>query len=132
MFAVHYLPILYFFCIICLVLHLSIREDRWLKNQMYQTTNFSPLVPSEPRWLNEARACRYVSAVGIELGRVQLGEGTARSIWFGYVGKDTTPITPGGRTDREEAKSDVVRMVEIDVGLMATQQEYLDEQRRKR
>lgn len=88
---------------------------------------FTPAVHDEPYWINNIRMCRYVSEVGVQLGYVQLGEGTARNIWFSYIGNDVVPITPGGRTDREEAKSDVVRMAEIDVGLMATEQEYRDE-----
>ncbi|MFO0862548.1 MAG: hypothetical protein U0516_02415 [Candidatus Saccharibacteria bacterium] len=93
---------------------------------------FAPTVPSEPYWLNEARTCRYFSEDGVSLGYIQLGTGSARSTWFSYVGDDTEPITPGGRADREAAKSDVVRMVEIEVGLRAAEQEYRDEQRRKR
>lgn len=85
---------------------------------------FSPPVIDGPYWKNDARICTYFSEVHQSLGCVRLGEGAARHTWFSYVGNDTEPITPGGRADREAAKSDVVRMAEIAVGLMVVEQEY--------
>ncbi len=92
---------------------------------------FTPATPSDPYWKNEAMLCLYYSEIGVQLGYVKLGEGTARHLWFGYVGNDTMPVTPGGRTSREEAKSDVVRMHEVAVGLNVAEMEFRAEQRRQ-
>lgn len=93
---------------------------------------FAPAVHNEPYWLNTPRTCRYLSEVGMELGHVQLGEGSACNIWFSYIGNNTKPITPGGRFDREAAKDDVVRAIDLDVDLIVAEQEYQRERRRQR
>ena len=71
-------------------------------------------VPTEPRWLNTINRCSYVSAVGIELGYVQLGTGAARGMWFSFINGRDECLVSGGMADRENAKSIVEAFLEVE------------------
>ena len=69
-----------------------------------------PDMPTEPYWENTPKRCRYISAIGKELGYIQRGSGTTSDKWFSFLGstEESRERSAGdGLTDREAAKAEV-------------------------
>lgn len=74
-------------------------------------------VPTEPNWHNTPRRCVYTSAIGIELGFVQMGEGLGRHMWFAYLNGREDALGPS-TGNREQAKRQVETALEINSGFI--------------
>lgn len=70
-------------------------------------------IATEPTWKNTATHCTYISAIGIELGYIHLGEGSARGMWFAFITGREDALGPC-TYNREQAKEQVESALDIE------------------